>query len=72
MSRSKLAPAALLAAVGALALVLAGGSAARTAGQAAPFKAAWIYVGPHNDGGWSQAHDVGSACGAEGAWAARW
>ena len=24
-----------------------------------PFKAAWIYVGPHNDGGWSQAHDQG-------------
>ncbi len=24
-----------------------------------PFKAAWIYVGPHNDGGWSQAHDKG-------------
>ena len=23
------------------------------------FKAAWIYVGPHNDGGWSQAHDEG-------------
>ena len=23
------------------------------------FKAAWIYVGPHNDGGWSQAHDQG-------------
>jgi len=22
-------------------------------------KAAWIYVGPHNDGGWSQAHDKG-------------
>ena len=22
-------------------------------------KAAWIYVGPHNDGGWSQAHDQG-------------
>ena len=22
-------------------------------------KAAWIYVGPHNDGGWSQAHDRG-------------
>ncbi len=22
-------------------------------------KAAWIYVGPHNDGGWSQAHDMG-------------
>jgi len=24
-----------------------------------PLKAAWIYVGPHNDGGWSQAHDEG-------------
>ncbi len=33
------------------------------AGSANPeqstFKAAWIYVGPHNDGGWSQAHDAG-------------
>src|SRR3954452_19040372 len=27
--------------------------------QAAAFKAAWIYVGPHNDGGWSQAHEAG-------------
>ena len=26
---------------------------------AAAFKAAWIYVGPHNDDGWSQAHDKG-------------
>lgn len=26
---------------------------------AAPFKVAWIYVGPHNDGGWSQAHEAG-------------
>jgi len=25
----------------------------------AVFKAAWIYVGPHNDAGWSQAHDQG-------------
>ena len=23
------------------------------------FKVAWIYPGPHNDGGWSQAHDAG-------------
>ena len=23
------------------------------------FKAAWIYVGPHDDHGWSQAHDEG-------------
>ena len=33
----------------------AGGGAA----EATPIKAAWIYVGPHNDGGWSQAHDDG-------------
>src|SRR5215210_8492224 len=25
----------------------------------ATLKAAWIYVGPHNDAGWSQAHDEG-------------
>src|SRR5262249_40523148 len=32
-----------------------------TAGKhaTAQLKAAWIYVGPHNDGGWSQAHDKG-------------
>ena len=35
----------------------AGSGTAATA--AAPFKAAFIYVGPHNDGGWSQAHDQG-------------
>ena len=35
---------------------------AATAGarqSADPFKVAWIYVGPHNDHGWSQAHDAG-------------
>jgi basic membrane protein A len=32
---------------------------ARTDSNSAAFKAAWIYVGPHNDGGWSQAHDKG-------------
>src|SRR3954452_14300601 len=49
----------VLALLGLAALaVVASGSAARKA-QAAPIKAAWIYVGPHNDGGWSQAHDAG-------------
>jgi basic membrane protein A len=45
----------LCALVGALALagVTSAGSRATT------IKAAWIYVGPHNDGGWSQAHDNG-------------
>jgi basic membrane protein A len=56
MKRKKPALAALLVTAGALALVLAN---VGTAHRAAPFKAAWIYVGPHNDAGWSQAHDVG-------------
>ena len=29
------------------------------AGSADAIKAAWIYVGPVNDGGWTQAHDAG-------------
>ena len=41
------------------ALVLALGTSTGSARQSAAFKAAWIYVGPHNDGGWSQAHDKG-------------
>jgi basic membrane protein A len=45
---------ALLAMVGALVLAASGGAA-----DAKPIKAAWIYVGPHNDGGWSEAHDDG-------------
>ena len=47
-----------LAAALILALGVSNGSA-RTQKKAAAFKAAWIYVGPHNDGGWSQAHDKG-------------
>jgi len=46
----------LLLALGATALAFA---AVGTAAKQAPYKAAWIYVGPHNDGGWSQAHDAG-------------
>src|SRR5215207_3415715 len=51
-------------ALGALVLALAAsGLVLVAAGSAKPdqdtFKAAWIYVGPHNDGGWSQAHDMG-------------
>ena len=40
------------------ALALAASASASTASRSR-FKAAWIYVGPHNDGGWSQAHDKG-------------
>lgn len=38
-------------------LVMTTAGAARS--EQAAFKVAWIYVGPHNDGGWSQAHDAG-------------
>jgi basic membrane protein A and related proteins len=48
---------ALLGAFAVAALVLAGGSSARS--QATPIKAAWLLVAPHNDGGWNQAHNAG-------------
>jgi basic membrane protein A len=46
-----------VAVLGVAALALATSVAAGP--KAAPFKAAWIYVGPHNDHGWTQAHDNG-------------
>jgi len=60
MTRRKLAPAALLVTLAAVvaALVAAGTGSAQ---KQDTFKAAWIYVGPHNDAGWSQAHDEGRA-----------
>ena len=45
----------LVVGLAAVALVLAAGVPARS--QQEPFKVAWIYVGPHNDNGWSQSHD---------------
>jgi basic membrane protein A len=55
MTRRKSAVAALLATLVAVgSLVAASGGSARS--TTAPFKVAWILVGPHNDGGWSQAH----------------
>src|SRR3954453_10841055 len=57
MKRTKLALAALLLTTAVVAALVAAtaGSAKRTK----VFKVAWIYVGPHNDAGWSQAHDAG-------------
>ncbi len=60
MKKRKLAflvPLALVAML-LLAIGVSTGSA-RTHKQSAAFKAAWIYVGPHDDHGWSQAHDKG-------------
>jgi basic membrane protein A len=56
MSR-KFVGAGLVLALTAMGLVLAGGGAATP--EQEPFKIAFIYPGPHNDGGWSQAHDRG-------------
>jgi basic membrane protein A and related proteins len=58
LTKRKLALAALaVAAAAAIAGVL--GTTAGSAKSTGAFKAAWIYVGPHNDGGWSQAHEDG-------------
>jgi basic membrane lipoprotein Med (substrate-binding protein (PBP1-ABC) superfamily) len=51
--------AALLVALAAAAISLAVGIGSGTAAKTSPYKVAWIYPGPHNDHGWSQAHDVG-------------
>ena len=59
MNKTKLALAAILVVIAATAAALAVGTAPGSAKSGAAFKAAWIYVGPHNDGGWSQAHDQG-------------
>jgi basic membrane protein A len=50
---------ALLLALSVGALGTAAAVTAKPGGKAAAFKAAWVYVGPHNDAGWSQAHDEG-------------
>jgi basic membrane protein A len=59
MTRGKLALVAVLATLLGTALVLAFGARSGDARETATIKAAWIYVGPHNDAGWSQAHDAG-------------
>ena len=56
MKRTRMALAALLLTITTVALVAATAGSAK---QSAAFKVAWIYVGPHNDAGWSQAHDDG-------------
>jgi basic membrane protein A and related proteins len=59
LTKRKLALAATMLVVAAVAAVLALGTSPGAAKSNDAFKAAWIYVGPHNDGGWSQAHDQG-------------
>src|SRR5438876_1095124 len=61
MKKTKHALAAsIVACVGVAVLAIAATTgSARTHKQSSTFKVAWIYVGPHNDAGWSQAHDAG-------------
>ncbi len=56
MRRNVIGAGVVLALV-AVGLVMTTAGAARS--EQSAFKAAWIYVGPHNDNGWSQAHDNG-------------
>jgi basic membrane protein A and related proteins len=56
-TRRRVVVAALLGALAVTALVLAGSTSAQSGAD--PIKAAWIYVGPTTDGGWTTAHDNG-------------
>jgi len=56
MQRKRIAAVTLALTLACAALIFA---TAGSGAKSAPFQAAWIYVGPHNDGGWSQAHDNG-------------
>jgi len=59
LTKRKLALAAILVVISAVALVLALGTSPGAAKSSGAYKVAFIYVGPHNDGGWSQAHEQG-------------
>jgi basic membrane lipoprotein Med (substrate-binding protein (PBP1-ABC) superfamily) len=59
MKNRKVALALVALAAGATLAIGVSAGVARPHKQAKVFKAAWIYVGPHDDHGWSQAHDQG-------------
>ena len=55
--RRKVVGAGLVLVLAVVGLVVTGAGAAKP--EKEPLKIAWIYPGPHNDGGWSQAHERG-------------
>jgi basic membrane lipoprotein Med (substrate-binding protein (PBP1-ABC) superfamily) len=57
--RSKLALGAILVVLAAVAVAASVIVTSASAKTSSAFKVAFIYVGPHNDGGWSQAHEDG-------------
>jgi basic membrane protein A len=59
MKERKFVLGALIACLVLAAASVAGLAAAKPGKKQGAFKVAWIYPGPHNDGGWSQAHDAG-------------
>src|SRR3954447_16779438 len=59
MMKKKFGAVGVLVALAATVTILAVGIGSGSAAKTAPYKVAWIYPGPHNDHGWSQAHDVG-------------
>jgi basic membrane protein A len=59
MRKRKVGLGALLIAITAAAISLGVSASSGSAAKSSAYKVAWIYVGPHNDHGWSQAHDVG-------------
>jgi basic membrane protein A len=59
MTRRKFSLAAITLVIVAAVVALALGAASGKAKSSGAYKVAFIYVGPHNDGGWSQAHDDG-------------
>lgn len=59
MRNRKFALGAILLVVAAVSIVLALGTSPGNAKSTGAYKVAFIYVGPHNDGGWSEAHENG-------------
>jgi len=60
MRKSRFGVGALLVALAAAAAIsLVAGIGSGSAAKTSAYKVAWIYPGPHNDHGWSQAHDAG-------------
>jgi len=59
MNKRKLGLAALVIACAVASVLAVTASKGSAKSNASPFKVAWIYVGPHNDHGWSEAHDKG-------------
>jgi basic membrane protein A and related proteins len=59
MRTRRIGVAALLVALAAAAVSLVVGIGSGSAAKTSTYKVAWIYVGPHGDHGWSQAHDEG-------------